>query len=261
MSSHKTIIKQSAVIPIFHDPAQDKREFCRQIAEIGLHGIELWGKADCDAWADAAAAAGLKLVSFVGHGTLESGLNDADAHDRIEQELRASIDLAARHGVPGVIAFSGNRRKGQTDYQGMVICARGLRRIADYAKEKAVNVNVELLNSLVDHPGYLADTSDWGFALCEMVDRPRVKLLFDIYHMQVMEGNVVANLSRGIRWVGHIHTAGVPGRHDLDDTQELNYRGIARALREAGYDGFVGHEFWPRGEKLAALRQAKSVFE
>ncbi|MEX0654616.1 MAG: TIM barrel protein [Phycisphaeraceae bacterium] len=252
-------IKQSVVVPIFHEPDQPREAFCQQMAEVGLDGIELWGRAECTAWAEAARSAGLTLVSFVGHGTLEHGLNDPDAHDRIEQELRDAIDVAAAHGVPGVIAFAGNRRTGQSDYDGMVVCAKGLRRIAGYAEEQGVNINVELLNSRVDHPAYLADASDWGYALCEMVDRPRVKLLFDIYHMQIMEGNVIANLQRGIRWIGHVHTAGVPGRHDLDDTQELNYTGICRALAEAGYDGYVGHEFWPRGEKLAALRQARAL--
>ena len=253
------MFKQSAVIPLFHAEGQSKEDFCQAVAEIGIEGLELWRVDDLPDWAEAARSAGLIIAGTVGHASISNGLNNPDEHDRIEGELRRSIDVAAEFGVPGLVAFSGERRAGQSDYDGMVECAKGLRRIANYAEEKGVNINVELLNSLVDHPRYQCDHSDWGFALCEMVDRPRVKLLFDIYHMQIMEGNVIANMTRGMKWIGHIHTAGVPGRRDIDDTQELNYIGIGKALAKLGYAGFVGHEFSPVGDKLSALKAAVDV--
>jgi len=119
-----------------------------------------------------------------------------------------------------------------------------------------VNVNMELLNSKVDHPGYQCDHTDWGVALCEMVNSPRFKLLFDIYHMQIMEGDLIRSIRKNIRWIGHFHTAGNPGRHDMDDEQELNYRGICRAIAETGYELYVGHEFTPKGDRMEALRRA-----
>ncbi len=119
-----------------------------------------------------------------------------------------------------------------------------------------MNLNVELLNSKVDHPGYQADHTDWGLALCEMVDSPRAKLLYDIYHMQIMEGDVIRTIRKAIDRIGHFHTAGNPGRHELDDAQELNYRGIMRAIAATGYDLYVGHELMPTGDKLDALQQA-----
>lgn len=250
------MFKQSAVVPIFHEKAQPKDAFCRALADLGILGIELWSREGVGDWAEAARSAGLIVAGFVGHGSIDTGLNNPEEHDRIEAELHRSIDIAAEFGVPGLVVFSGNRRAGQSDVDGMVACAKGLRRIAGYAEEKLVNLNIELLNSRVDHYNYQCDRSDWAFALCEMADRPRVRVLFDIYHMQIMEGNVIANLRRGMKWIGHVHTAGVPGRHEIDDSQELNYTGICRALVEARYDGFVGHEFFPRGQKMKALKAA-----
>ena len=158
-----------------------------------------------------------------------------------------------------MIAFAGNRLDGQSDLEGMVECARVLRRVAPIAEEAGVNVNVELLNSRVDHPGYLCDRTDWGIALCEMVGSPRIKLLFDIYHMQIMEGDVIRSLRRALPHIGHFHTAGNPGRQDLDDTQELNYRGICQAIAATDYDGYLGHEFVPAGDIVPALKHAFDV--
>ena len=203
-----------------------------------------------------AARNGLAVASFSGHASLPDGCNDPANHDRIEAELRASVELAAAHGVPGMICFAGNRLDGQSDYEGMVECARLLRRVAPHAERHGVNLNVELLNSRVDHPGYLADRSDWGLALCEMVSSPRVKLLYDIYHMQIMEGDVIRSVRRLMPHIGHFHTAGNPGRNELDDNQELNYRGICGAIAATDYDLYLGHEFGPRGDLMHALRQA-----
>ena len=187
------------------------------------------------------------------------GLNDPGEHDRIEAELKESVDLAAAAGIPGLIVFSGNRREGLTDEAGLEATVAGLKRAAPYAEAKGINLNLELLNSKVDHPGYQCDHSAWGFEVCRRVDSPNVKVLFDIYHMQIMEGDVIRTIRDNIQWIGHFHTAGVPGRNDFDDTQELNYVGICRAIAESGYDLYVGHEFKPKGEPYAALAQAFAI--
>ena len=135
----------------------------------------------------------------------------------------------------------------------------GLARIAPYAEEKGVNLNMELLNSKIDHPGNQCDHTAFGAAVCERVNSPRVKLLFDIYHMQIMEGDVIRNLRANIKWIGHFHTAGVPGRNDLDDTQELNYRGICRAIAATGYDLYVGHEYRAKGDVVESLAAAFAI--
>jgi hydroxypyruvate isomerase len=224
------------------------------IARIGYAAVEMWGRgADFDEFMSAAKKHKLVVAGMCGHGSLQSGLNDPSQHDRIEAELRESVDVAAKHGIPGVICFSGNRRAGQSDIEAIPVVAAGLRRVAPYAEKKGVNLNMELLNSKVDHPGYQCDHTAWGAAVCAVVDSPRVKLLYDIYHMQIMEGDIIRTLRENIRWIGHFHTAGNPGRSDLDDAQELNYRGICSAIAATGYSLYVGHEFKPKGELFAAL--------
>ena len=260
-------IKQSVCLPIFRKLFPSLEELFAATAAIGYRAVEMLGHRDgpteeefaVPEVAATAARHGLVLASFIGHASLPNGCNDPANHARIEDELRAAIELAAANGVPGLICFSGNRLHGQSDYEGLVECARLLRRVAPAAEEHRVNLNMELLNSRVNHPGYLADRSDWGLALCEMVRSPRVKLLFDIYHMQIMEGDVIRSIRRLMPHVGHFHTAGNPGRHELDDRQELNYRGICNAIAATDYDLYVGHEFGPRGDFMDALRNAFQV--
>ena len=155
--------------------------------------------------------------------------------------------LAKRHGL--IIA----------SMMGHMSLEDGLRRVAPYAEKKNVNLNLELLNSKVDHPGYQCDHTKWGAAVCEKVGSPRVKLLYDIYHMQIMEGDIIRTIRENIRWIGHFHTAGNPGRNDMDDTQELNYAGICRAIAETDYGYYVGHEFKPKRNPVKALHHAFSV--
>ena len=257
-------IKQSIAFPIFGTDKLPLPDLCSQAAKIGYAAIEMWGRRgggaagedDFDQVIATAHEHGLRMVSTAGHGTLENGSNNPANHDRILRELRETIALAAANDVPNVIAFAGNRLHGQSDLEGMVECARLLRRVAPIAEEANVNINLELLNSRIDHPGYLADSTDWGIALCEMVGSPKIKLLFDIYHMQIMEGDIIRSLRRALPHIGHFHTAGNPGRQDLNDAQELNYRGICQAISSTEYDGYVGHEFVPEGDILAALRDA-----
>ena len=253
-------IRQSLCFPMLKPDEMPLDEFCRHAKAIGYEAVEFWGRdKDYLATIDTARRYGLAIASMVGHDSIGSGLNRSENHDRIEAELRESIDIAARHDIPGIICFSGNRVPGQSDLEGMIACATGLKRIAPYAEERGVNLNVELLNSKVDHPGYLADHADWGVAMCEMVGSDRAKLLFDIYHMQIMEGDVIRTIRRAIHRIGHFHTAGNPGRRDLDDSQEMNYRGICRAIAETGYNLFVGHEFRPLGDPLVAVETAFSI--
>ena len=255
-------VKQCIVLPLFFKPSAGPDrwtfdDFCRTVAAIGFSAVESFAiDATLPEMVATARRHGLVVASLRGHDSLPNGLNKVVNHDRIEGELRAAIDVAALHDVPGLICFSGNRNPGQSDFEGMIACAQGLRRVAPYAEEKGVNLNVELLNSKVNHPGYQCDRTDWGVALCEMVNSPHVKLLYDIYHMQIMEGDLIRTIRRHIKWIGHFHTAGNPGRRDMDETQELNYGGICQAIVETGYDLYVGHEFMPKGEPIEALRRA-----
>ena len=254
-------VNQCVVLPIFYRPEWGTLDaFCATVAEMGFKAIEIFRVPNLAEVVATACRHGLAVASMSGHQSLPDGLNKYENHDRIVGELREAIDLAAEHDIGGLICFSGNRNPGQSDLEGMIVCAHGLRRIAPYAEEKGINLNVELLNSKVNHPGYQCDCSEWGLALCEMVNSPRVKLLYDIYHMQIMEGDVIRNIQKSVQWIGHFHTAGNPGRHDLDDDQEMNYTGICRAIAETGYDLYLGHEFTPKGEdRLAALRQSYEV--
>ncbi|HEU5327318.1 MAG TPA: TIM barrel protein [Thermomicrobiales bacterium] len=223
-------------------------------AEIGYAGIEL---AEPEYW-PLIRQHGLTIVSTRGHESLTDGLNRRENHDRIEREILANLKVAEQWDIPVLICFSGNRN-GLADDQGAEITAEGLRRVALAAEDTGVTLAVELLNSKVNHPDYQCDRTAWGLRVCELVGSPRVKLLYDIYHMQVMEGDVIRTIRDHHAAFGHYHTAGNPGRNELDETQELNYRAIVRAIRETGYDGYIGQEFIPRGEPVAALRAAFEV--
>jgi len=249
-------IKQSICYPLFKPGDMSLEALFKTGAEIGYAAVELWGRGED--FEDVIALAGkhnLVVASMSGHDSLPDGLNKRSNHDRIEAELKTSIDIAAKHGIPGLICFSGNRQPYQSELEAIEVVSDGLRRVAPYAEQKDVNLNLELLNSKIDHPGYQCDHTAWGVAVCERVDSPRVKLLYDIYHMQIMEGDVIRTIRENIRWIGHFHTAGNPGRNDMDDTQELNYAGICKGIADAGYDLYVGHEFKPKGDPVEALHQ------
>ena len=249
-------IKQSICYPLFKPEDMSLETLFKTAAEIGYAAVELWNRGED--FEDVVALAkkyNLVIASMCGHASLPDGLNKRSNHDRIEDELKTSIDIAAQHGIPGVICFSGNRQPYQSELEAIEAVADGFRRVAPYAEQKGVNLNLELLNSKINHPGYQCDHTAWGVAVCERVNSPRVKLLYDIYHMQIMEGDVIRTIRENIRWIGHFHTAGNPGRNDMDDTQELNYAGICKAIADTGYDLYVGHEFKPKGDPVEALRQ------
>jgi len=218
---------------------------------IGYAGIEL---APREAW-PMICRAGLTIASHGGHVSLTDGLNRRENHLSIEKEIRANLKLAEEWNIPNLIVFSGNRG-GLADGVGAEITADGLRRVARAAEDAGVNLVLELLNSKVDHPDYQCDHAAWGLAVCQMVGSPRVKLLYDIYHAQVMEGDLIRTLRAVAPWIGHVHTAGNPGRCEIDERQEINYPAVMRTLAETGYDGFVGQEFIPQGDALESLRHA-----
>jgi hydroxypyruvate isomerase len=227
-------------------PLEDLAKACR---EIGIESIELLHEKD---WATVNKY-GLKCA--VGYATdfgIPKGFNRIENHEKLIADFEAMIPKAAAAGVPNLICFSGNR-EGQNDNEGLINCAKGLRRIMPSAEKHGVTILMELLNSY-GHKDYQCDKTPGGAALCEMVGSERFKLLYDIYHMQIMEGNIIENINKYIPYIGHIHTGGNPGRNEIDETQELYYPAIMKALVNAGYKGFVGQEFVPKQkDKLESL--------
>ncbi len=201
---------------------------------------------------------GLAIATLKGQSSIEEGFNRREHHDHLEREVRANIAVAAQWGIPNVIVFSGNRA-GLDDKTGAEITAQGLQRLARSAEDEGVTLILELLNSKVDHPDYQADKTAWGVEVCQMVDSPAVKLLYDIYHMQVMEGDIIRTIREHHAYFGHYHTAGNPGRHELDERQELQYKPIVQAIAATGYTGYLGQEFIPTEDPQVALKQAFEV--
>ena len=229
-------------------------DFCRAARTIGLAGIDLLQPEE---WAVARDAG---LVPSMGYPTkrndfIATGFNNRANHAMLLRELEATIPRAAREGVPNVIAMFGNRG-GRSDEEGMANCVAGLKQIAPLAEEQKVTVCVELLNSKVDHKDYQGDHTAFGAAVVRAIGSPRIKLLYDIYHMQIMEGDVIRTVRDHIGEIGHFHTGGVPGRHELDGTQELNWRAVATAIADAGFTGYFAHEFVPTRDPLTSLREA-----
>jgi len=227
-------------------------ELAKACADMGLESVELLNEKD---WATVNQF-GLKCA--VGYATdygIPKGFNRIDNHAKLIADFEAMIPKAAAAGVPNLICFSGNR-EGQNDNVGMINCAIGLRKLMPLAEKHGVTIIMELLNSY-GHADYQCDKTAWGAALCQMVGSPRFKLLYDIYHMQIMEGNIIDTIKNNIQYIGHVHTGGVPGRHELDDTQELYYPAIMKALVAAGYKGYVGQEFVPtQTDKLESLHKS-----
>jgi hydroxypyruvate isomerase len=191
-------------------------------------------------------------------------LNDKENHDEQEKLLGAAIDEAAANGVPNIIVFSGYRTAGgMSDQEAADNCGAFLNRVKAHAEDKGVNLCMELLNSRVNHRGYIFDHMDWGVEVMKRVDSPRVGILYDIYHAQIDDGDVVRAIRNNIQWIKHFHTAGNPGRNQLDDNQELNYRFIARAIADLNYTGYIGHEYSPTqgADPAACLKQAFEIFD
>ena len=229
-------------------------DMCREAARLGLKGIDLVGQKE---W-PTLQKYGLLSTMVSGPSGINSGINRTENHDKYEKPFRDIIEWAASIKAPNVIVLAGNR-KDLTDEQGIDNSVAFLNRIKSVAEDKGVTLCIELLNSKVDHPGYQCDHTWWGVEVAKRVNSPRVKLLYDIYHMQIMEGDVIRTIRANIQWLGHFHTAGNPGRREPDETQELNYRPIAQAIVDAGFTGYLSHEYSPTKDPLTSLDKAISL--
>jgi len=231
-------------------------ELSQMARELGLDSVELL---EPDEWA---IPRRYGLTCAMGYATvpnpetrLTQGFNRVENHAWLIPAYERAIPLAAAAGVPNVICFSGSRA-GQSDDEGRAVCARGLAPLVPIAERHGVTLCMELLNSKVDHPDYQCDHTAWGVALAKQVNSERFKLLYDIYHMQIMEGDVIRTIRDNHRYIGHYHTGGVPGRHEIDSSQELNYPAVMRAIGESGFTGYVAQEFVPTRDPRASLAEA-----
>jgi hydroxypyruvate isomerase len=198
---------------------------------------------------------GITPCMVQGVGTFNDGWNNKTLHDKLEEQARTSIVRAADAKVPNVITLFGARR-GMSDQEGIDNCITGLNRVKKFAEDHGVTLCIELLNSKVDHKDYQGDHTTFGVAVVKAVDSPRVKLLYDAYHMQIMEGDLIRTIRENIQYIAHFHVAGVPGRHEIDDTQEVQWRTVAKAIADLNFPGYIAHEFVPTRDPLTSLKQA-----
>jgi len=228
-------------------------ELCLLAKDIGLVGIDLIGP---EGWPTLKKHG---LISTMCNGaelSLTEGFNHTEYHPQLIENYSRQIELVAAAGYTNLICFSGNRN-GMDDETGLQNCVAGLKQILPLAEEKGVVIQMELFNSKVDHPDYMCDNTAWGIELCKRLDSPNFKLLYDIYHMQIQEGDIIRTIRENHRYFGHYHTAGVPGRHEIEENQELFYPAIMKAIVETGYEGYVAQEFIPtREDPTESLRKA-----
>jgi hydroxypyruvate isomerase len=231
-------------------------DFCKAAKEIGLQSVELLEAKDFPTIKKYGLACA--MVSGV-PGGITSGLNRIENHDKIVEFFEQTTPIVADLGYPNIICFSGNR-KGMSDEQGLENCAIGLKRVMPVAEKRKVTVCMELLNSKRTHPDYMCDHTRWGVELVKRVGSERFKLLYDIFHMQIMEGDMVDTIRENHQFIAHYHTGGVPGRGEIDDSQEIHYPAVMKAILETGYKGFVAQEFVPkRSDALASLKQGVQI--
>jgi len=231
--------------------AMPLEDLSRNAAAMGIRSVELLGPND---W-PIVKKHGLTCAMANGPSGIVDGWNRLQDHDRLVQESERLLPLVKEAGLPNMIVFSGNRR-GLSDAEGLQNCAKGLKRIMPLAEQLGVTVCMELLNSKRDHRDYQCDHTPWGVELVKRVGSERFKLLYDIYHMQIMEGDVIDTIQRNIQYLAHFHTGGVPGRNEIDATQELNYARIAQAIVDTGFQGYLAHEFIPKRDPMTSLQQA-----
>ncbi|MBL9148215.1 MAG: TIM barrel protein [Phycisphaerae bacterium] len=232
-------------------PSLSLEDLCRFSKAMGIQSVELLGE---DEW-KTVADAGMICAVANGPTTISKGFNRLENHDAFVKESERLIPLVAKAGIPNMIVFSGNRA-GMADEQGLENCTIGLKRVMPIAEANNVTVIMELLNSKVDHKDYMCDRTHWGVELVKRVGSDRFKLLYDIYHMQIMEGDVIRTIRENIDSIAHFHTGGNPGRHEIDPLQELSYRGICTAIADLNFKGFVGQEFIPTRDPVVSLREA-----
>ena len=250
VTPRKGRIKQSASRWCYQKIELD--ELCKRGAEMGLKAIDLLG---VEEWEVPKRYGLICSMGYAGGGDIPHAMNRVENHAKIEEAFRKNIPIAAKMGVPNVITFSGNRM-GMSDEEGAKNCVIGLNRVKKIAEDNGVTINLELLNSKVDHKDYMCDHTAWGVRVVSEVNSPRVKLLYDIYHMQIMEGDLIRTIQENIKWLGHFHTGGVPGRHELDATQEVHWDAVMRGIASTNYTGYVAHEFVPTRDPLTSLREA-----
>ena len=227
-------------------------EFCRAVKEMGLTAIDLLEEAE---WSVVRDHGLVCSMAYAGGGSIANGLNVRANHDAIVKNFEEKIPKAAQFKIPNVITFFGNRR-GMSDAEATTNCVDGLNRVKKIAEDAGVTICVELLNSKVDHKDYHGDRTPFGVEIVKAVNSPRVKLLYDAYHMQIMEGDLIRTFRAHKDYIAHVHTGGVPGRHELDATQEVNWRAVATAMADSGFQGYVAHEFVPTRDPLTSLREA-----
>jgi hydroxypyruvate isomerase len=224
-------------------------------SQIGLRGVDLLQP---EQYETPRRYGLICTMGYAGGGEIGKALNRVENHAAIEQAFRTNIPMAAKAGVPNVITFSGNRA-GLSDDEGARNTITGLNRVKKIAEDHGVTICVELLNSKRDHHDYMCDHTAWGVRVAQEVNSPSVKLLYDIYHMQIMEGDLIETIRQNIQWIGHFHTGGVPGRHELNGTQEIQWDAVMRAIADTGFKGYVAHEFVPAADPLTSLRQAADL--
>ncbi|MDT0644343.1 TIM barrel protein [Zunongwangia sp. F363] len=230
--------------------------FAQESAELGLKGIDLLRPSEWDTVEKYGLECSMATDDFA---NIEHGFNDPKNHKKLQSAYKPLIDKAAEHGIKNVICFSGNKRR-LSKAEGLENCAVGLTPLLKYARDKDVNLVMELLNSKVNHPDYQCDHTKWGAELCEKMGMDNFKLLYDIYHMQIMEGDVIRTITNNHQYINHYHTGGVPGRHEINDSQELNYPAIIKAILEIGFDGYIAQEFVPTySDKMAALKEGVMI--
>jgi len=228
---------------------------CDMAKDSGVQSIELLNPPD---W-DIVFGRGLKVALSNGSSLgIPKGFNDPQYHGQLQKEIKEVIGKAVDKGVPQVIVFSGNRL-GIPDQMGIENCARGLAPLVSMAEEGNITIVMELLNSKINHLDYQCDRTPWGVRLVDMVNSPNFKLLYDIYHMQIMEGDLIRTITDYKDYIAHYHTAGVPGRHEINDTQELNYHAIMNAIADTGFSGYVAQEFIPVGDPHKSLKEAIKI--
>jgi hydroxypyruvate isomerase len=230
-------------------------DLCKLASSVGLASVELLSEKE---W-HIPAQFGLTCAVANGPVTINKGINRPDSHDAFIKESERLLPLVKAANIPSMIVFSGNRAPDLSDADGLKNCATALKRITPLAESLGITIIMELLNSKVDHKGYMCDRTPWGVELVNQVASDRFKLLYDIYHMQIMEGDVIRTITDHAKAIAHYHTAGVPGRRDLDDKQELNYKAICEAIVATGYTGYLGQEFMPKADPAAALAAAATI--
>jgi hydroxypyruvate isomerase len=248
----KLRIKQSVCRWCYNKVAVE--DFAKECARLGVQSVDL---ADPKEW-PVYKKYGLVPTMIGGGTTIPDGFNRKESHAGIAERFKEQVKLAVEHGAPSIIVFSGNR-KGMSDEEGLENCVIGVKQVMPMAEDKNLLVCMELLNSKVNHPDYMCDHTKWGVELVKRVGSPNFKLLYDIYHMQIMEGDVIRTMKDNLQYIGHLHTGGNPGRNEIDESQELNYKAISKAVVEMGYKGYMAHEFIPKRDPMTSLAEAMDL--